>query len=109
MQIKHTRDGEVLRLQVEGDLTIYGAPEAKPALLSALSEAEERIELDLAGVHELDSAGFQLLLLLRREAGRAGKQVCLVRHSPGVDGVLRTYHMQDYFGPSQRVDGHVGA
>ena len=56
-------------------------------MLDALSACEE-LELDLAQVGEIDSAGLQLLLLLKREAQVGGKRVILVRHSQPVRATI---------------------
>ncbi len=50
-------------LHLDGELTIYRAAELKPLLLGDASA----LALDLSAVHEIDSAGLQLLLLARRE------------------------------------------
>ena len=60
------------RLSLSDDLTIYHALAQKALLLAALDGADE-LELDLAQVSEIDTAGLQLLILLKKEAQRAGK------------------------------------
>lgn len=72
---------------VEGELTIYQAAELREALLRALGEPGE-LELDLAGVTEMDAAGLQLVLLARREAGSAGCGVRVTARSAVVDEVF---------------------
>ena len=58
------------RLTLMEDLTIYHALEQKAILLDALAAVDE-LELDLAQIDEIDSAGLQLLILLKQEAQRA--------------------------------------
>ena len=74
-------------VSLEEPLTIYHAFEHKRLLLDALSACDE-LELDLAQVGEIDSAGLQLLLLLKREAQLGGKRVILVRHSQPVRATI---------------------
>ncbi len=69
------------------DLTIYHALEQKAQLLEALA-ATEALELDLLHVGEIDTAGLQLLLLLKKEAQRAGKRLAIVAHSQAVRSVI---------------------
>ena len=69
-----TRPSNVIAL--EGELTIYRAAELKPLLLAALPGTGP-IELDLAEVSEVDTAGLQLLMLLRREAQALGRALQL--------------------------------
>ena len=53
-------------LALETDLTIYNALDAKRQLLDAVHGAET-LELDLSRVGEMDTAGFQLLVLAKRQ------------------------------------------
>lgn len=74
-------------LPLAKDLTIYHAMELKNALLDALGATDD-LELDLSQVGEIDTAGLQLLLLLKKEAQRAGKRVAIVAHSQPVRSVI---------------------
>jgi anti-sigma B factor antagonist len=85
------------RVAVRGALTIYHAASAKAALLAALAKANV-LEVDLAGVDEIDTAGMQILILLKREAAKAGKQLRLQQHSPASMEVLDNYRLGAYFG-----------
>src|SRR6266404_97787 len=82
---------------VQGNMTIYEAAAAKPALLGALAEATE-MEIDLSSVVEMDTAGLQLLILVKRESLRAGKPVRLTGHSEASLDVLDRYNLSGYFG-----------
>jgi anti-sigma B factor antagonist len=75
------------RLSLCDDLTIYHALEQKAALLDALEHSDD-LELDLSQVGEIDSAGLQLLLMLKKEAQRAGKRISIVAHSQPVRAVI---------------------
>ena len=59
------------RLTLNEDMTIYHALEQKNQLLDALSVSEV-LELDLLQVADIDTAGLQLLILLKKEAQRTG-------------------------------------
>ena len=84
-------------LALEAPLTIYHAFEQKRLLLDALAECEE-LELDLAQVGEIDSAGLQLLILLKKEARRCGKPVRFVGHSQAVSEVIDFCNLAAEFG-----------
>ena len=84
------------RLSLTEDLTIYHALEQKAALLDALAATDE-LELDLAQVEEIDSAGLQLLILLKKEAQRAGKSVRFVAPSPAVSNVIELCNLAAEF------------
>ena len=75
------------RLTLNEDLTIYHALEQKNQLLDALS-LSETLELDLLQVRDIDTAGLQLLILLKKEAQRTGKRVAIVAHSQAVYAVI---------------------
>ena len=74
-------------LSLSQDLTIYHALEQKSVLLDALATSDA-LELDLLHVGEIDTAGLQLLILLKKEAQKAGKQVSIVAHSQAVRAVI---------------------
>lgn len=75
------------RIALPQDMTIYNAMEQKQTLLEALAGTED-LELDLSGVAEIDTAGLQLLLLVKREAQRLNKRVAIVAHSQAVQSVI---------------------
>ena len=75
------------QLVINGDATIYAASALFEQVQAAL-QANGPIELDLAEVTEIDSAGVQMLLLLKREAELAGRPLRLLGLSPAVREVL---------------------
>lgn len=83
------READAL-LKLDAELTIYTASELKEQLLAPL-DTYEALELDLSEVAEIDSAGVQLILLLRREAARMGKSVRLGSASPAARDLLELY------------------
>lgn len=87
----------VCHARVAGEMTIYHAAEMKGELLPCIDCGAE-VEIDLSGVSEMDTAGFQLLLLVKREAADAGKLLRLVAHSPATLEVLDLFNMASYFG-----------
>ena len=84
-------------LALRGELTIYAVVEARKRLDPAL-DAAPGLRLDLAGVTELDSAGTQLLVWLKQEAHRRGRQLALCRHSPAVLEVFDLLKVAALFG-----------
>ncbi|MBB5392421.1 MULTISPECIES: STAS domain-containing protein [unclassified Herbaspirillum] len=84
MELKHTEHNGNLLLSLNGGLTIFQAAERKPELLHALAQASRTLSLDLSRVDEIDTAGIQLLLLLKREAARNGLQLEVAAYSPAV-------------------------
>lgn len=82
---------------IDRDLTIYHAAELKAEMLAALEQTDE-LDLDLSSVGEMDTAGLQLLILVKREAARLGKAMRIVVHSPAVREVIDFFNMAAYFG-----------
>lgn len=82
---------------LSGDLNIYHAAELKPKLLEQLAGCSE-MDLNLAGVSEVDTAGLQLLLLVEQEARRLHKPLRLTEHSPAVVEIVQLFDLAGYFG-----------
>jgi anti-sigma B factor antagonist len=85
------------RLALDSDLTIYNAEEKKRQLVAAVRNAEA-VDLDLSQVGEMDTAGFQLLIMAKREAQRLGHTLNITAHSPAVREVIEFYNMTAFFG-----------
>lgn len=85
-------------LHPQGELTIFRAAELKTEWLQALEGAGSALELDLAGVTELDTAGLQLLMVLKREAAAQGRTLRLHGHSPAVLEVFELLNVAAFFG-----------
>lgn len=92
-------------LRIEGEWTIYRAAELKPGLLAALAAAPA-LELNLAAVTELDSAGVQLLMLAKEAARAAGKRLRLAAHSEAVLEVFEVLNLGAYFGDPLLMSAH---
>lgn len=96
MHIDKRQEGRDACLLISGELTIYVALELQQALQECLASSEH-IELDLRAVTELDTAGVQQLVLLRREADAAGKSMRIVEHSHATREVLALYRLDSFF------------
>lgn len=85
-------------LILDGELTIYRAAELKPVLLQALAQADAALEVNLAGVTEFDTAGLQLLMLAKQQAGALQRELRLAGHSPAVLEVFELFNVAAFFG-----------
>ena len=83
-------------LRLAGELTVYHATELKQALFP-LPAGNAPVEIDLANVSEIDTAGVQLLLLLRREALALGRGVRLIATAAAVDEALKLLDLHSLF------------
>lgn len=78
MDVEH--QGTSARVTLSGELTIYNVAQIKTALTELMHEAKE-IEVDLSGIGDIDSAGLQLMLIVKRHPDCS---VRLVNHSAEV-------------------------
>lgn len=91
-----TTDG-ALHLILDGTMTIYNANEIKAQLIGGL-QTSSILEIDLSHVGEMDTAGFQLLVMAKRESLRLGHTLRIVAHSPAVRDIIDFYNMDAFFG-----------
>lgn len=84
-------------LTIDDELTIFTAAEQKRNLFNFLSTGDD-LEINLSQVAEMDTAGLQLLILSKREAGLAGKQLRFVMHSKAVLDILELANLTTAFG-----------
>lgn len=97
MSLQVRTEGDLCRVRVESEMSIYTASEIKGQLMVCLMRAP-RMELDLSGVSELDTAGVQLLMLLKREALARGQELILTGHTPVVTDTLDLLGLAGWFG-----------
>ena len=85
--------------RIEGELTIYRAAELAASLKAALEgvAAGDALDIDLAEVTEMDSAGVQLLMAARRSARDTQRKLRLHGHSPAVREVFDTLRLAAHF------------
>lgn len=82
---------------IDGDLTVFTVDGWRTRLMPVLAERQV-LTLDLGAVAEFDSAGLQLLALLKLEGNAQGGQVVLRNPAVSVSGVVALYRMQELFG-----------
>lgn len=80
-------------LVIEGEFNIYRAMELKTVLLAT----PQPLEINLAGVTEIDTAGIQLLMLAKKAALGAGAELRLLEHSPAVMEVFELLNLGAFF------------
>jgi anti-anti-sigma factor len=85
------------KLEIRDELTIFTAAEQKNKFLGFLN-ADDELEINLAHVEEIDTAGLQLLILVKQEAARTGKVLRFVMHSKAVLDILELSNLTTLFG-----------
>jgi len=96
VNILHVNDKQC-RIVIDGEMTIYTAMELNASLLPPLMKYAE-VEMDLAGVNEVDTAGLQLLVLAKNEAVAQDKILHISAHSPAVLDILSLCDLEGFFG-----------
>jgi anti-sigma B factor antagonist len=84
-------------LNIKGEMSIYRALELKQTLLDSVTKFED-LEVNLADVTELDTAGIQILMLAKRQAQETHRHFRLTAHSPAVLEVFEILNLAAYFG-----------
>lgn len=84
------------RAHIDGEMTIYNAAALREKLLEAIADPRE-LEINLSAVTEIDTAGAQLLVLVKKERARHGKAVTLTGHSACVLDGFELLGLVGYF------------
>nr|WP_282959150.1 STAS domain-containing protein [Azoarcus sp. L1K30] len=84
-------------MEIKGELNIFTAAELRLQLLEAIATCTE-LEVDLAHVSEIDSAGLQLMLAAKREAVLRKLTLRFTGHSPAVCDVLELCKLSGQLG-----------
>lgn len=87
-----------MQLSIKDDMTIYNVESLKETLLGYCHSGTRELQLDLSAVTEMDSAGLQLLLVLKVESQKRGFILRLLRHSEAVIEVFELLKLSMYFG-----------
>ncbi|WP_371322908.1 STAS domain-containing protein [Dechloromonas sp. ZY10] len=93
---------DVSRITITEDLTIYNALELKQRLTEAVEQGSA-LELDLSHVAEIDTAGLQLLILARREAGKQNKPMLICAMSDNVRQTVEFCNLTRYLGEAAAI------
>lgn len=91
-----------LLARLSGSLTIYDVGELQTQLVEAGSMDQPMI-VDLGGVTDIDTAGLQWLIALRRTLG---EQLALQNHSQTVIELLDLYQLAPFFGDDIVLSEH---
>jgi anti-sigma B factor antagonist len=88
MYVNITKSQGTVKAKLHDALDVAEVAESRDHLLQIL-EAGDSIRLDFSSLTEIDTAGVQLALALRKEAVALGKDCRFVHPSPPVEEVFR--------------------
>lgn len=97
MNFKVNIKGSTLLLRVTGEMTAHSLQGIQESVAEGMLKAE-RVELDLGGVEDMDSAGFQLMYAIKKHADSRQLNFNLKAYSSAVMTYMSTYNMLDQFG-----------
>ncbi|MBF0256058.1 MAG: STAS domain-containing protein [Gammaproteobacteria bacterium] len=97
MRKKAPSSVELTSMSLGEEVTIYHIAQLKEDLLGKFNQSQG-LELDLSGVQEMDSAGVQLLMLLKRESEEKAKPLHLINHSQPVVAIFELLDLSSHFG-----------
>ena len=95
LKVKKTKD--VCHVTIDDEMTIYSASTLKKDLLNEVA-ANQNVEISLENVTEIDSAGLQIMIMLREFANQEHKDLHFIHHSPEVVDVMELVNLTTYFG-----------
>lgn len=101
MAIDIKTKGKTTRVVLSGECTIYTVADIKAALVQAMA-ATDKVEVDLSGVTEVDTAGVQLMLIAKRNSD---KKVVFSNHPPSVLRLVDLANLGETLGDLLVVDG----
>jgi anti-anti-sigma factor len=78
-------------------MTIDTVEELQKVMLAPLAQGNS-LEMNLADVTAMDTAGLELLVLLKTEARMRGRNVRIIDHSLAVMDILDLSDLEDSFG-----------
>lgn len=101
MQVQVKTTARQTQITLSGEFTIYQVAEAKALLLDDAQGLDKKVMLDLSKVEELDTAGVQLLFMLRKLIIGQGGTLAIKTISEAADNILRSLNCGPVFGLSE--------
>ncbi len=95
LDINQTEQG--VEVNICGELNIYTATQLKDELLTLL-RSSPTLMVNLGQVSDIDTAGLQILIMLKKEATLLKHDVYFAEHSGPVIHVIELLNMVNFFG-----------
>jgi anti-sigma B factor antagonist len=88
--IEKKKDKEMISVAIEGDAIINSVAELKSKLLKYFKDIRN-MEFDLSSVEKIDTAGFQLLTMIKKEVESKEKTFKIVNPSEEIKRIFNLY------------------
>jgi len=96
LSINRRDDDRGTVLMLSGELDVVSAPGLQQYLAEVLSEAHERVMLDLNGLTFVDSAGVSVLIRAKQTAESSGRTLVLRRPTEQLERVFALVGLADW-------------
>lgn len=97
LRVETSEDADRITIAAVGDLDRETTPRLAAAIRKALDSPVERVEIDLTGVHFMDSQGLRILLEANRRAAGT-TDVAIVGASGQVERLIRATGLEQILG-----------
>ncbi len=94
MALNKSEDGQLCKLELDGDITIYTIDDLKTKLSNELN-SYKMFEMNLAKIEEIDSSGIQLLLAFSRELAHKNKAFKITKASTEAAKLIDSYNLSE--------------
>lgn len=84
-------------VEVDGEMTVYKAEQIKHDLDMCFDADASAIDINLVQVTEIDTAGMQCLIMVRRKADQLEKKLRYVGRSDAVKEAVEMFGLAHYF------------
>jgi len=101
MKMSLTQHGETMHAHLRENLDIQDIQDSKDSFVDLL-KTNEQIVFDLSAIEEIDTAGIQLMLLIKRESVKQGKPCTFVNPSDSVKEALDLLFLSELCSESSR-------
>ncbi len=96
MPVEVTRDGKLSSVVIDGEMTICRAGALKKEIFEGI-EWGDAVSFDLSGVSEMDTSGFQLLMMAQKEAALKNCVFSIKAHSAATSAVIELFNVKERF------------
>jgi anti-anti-sigma factor len=94
--LKYEDNENLINISISNEMNIYSVGELKKLLDEVIHDKRD-MEINLANVSEIDSAGIQLLMLTKKERDNNNLPLSLVQHSNTVLNTFEFLGLVSYF------------
>ena len=95
MGVEITKNGNMSSVSIDGEMTVCSAARIKKEIFEDVVW-DKAVSFDLSGVSEMDTAGFQLLMLAKKEAALKNCIFSVKAHSMATSAVIELFNMKEH-------------